>query len=58
MARTKGSRNKNSRARPYASTLSDPDRLKLLANLIVDKLLEDQVAGQLIDKTMLAVDHG
>ena len=41
MARTKGSKNKNSSALPNYATLSTEERIKGLANLIVDKIYED-----------------
>jgi hypothetical protein len=41
MARTKGSKNKNS-ATPSFVELSAEERINLLANLIVDKIVEDQ----------------
>lgn len=50
MARLKGSKNKNSENRIVASTLSPEERIKFLANLIIDKILEDQRNGQIILK--------
>ena len=41
MARTKGSKNKNSAALPDYATLSTEERVTVLANLIVDKIYED-----------------
>ena len=41
MARTKGSKNKNSSALPSYATLPTEDRINVLANLIVDKIYED-----------------
>jgi hypothetical protein len=41
MARTKGSKNKNSSALPDYATLPTEERIKVLANLIVDKIYED-----------------
>lgn len=41
MARTKGSKNKNSSALPDYATLSTEQRIQVLANLIVDKIYED-----------------
>jgi hypothetical protein len=48
MGRTKGSKNKNS-ATPTYFHLSMGERVELLANLIVDKIIEDQTS----DKTLL-----
>lgn len=41
MARTKGSKNKNSSALPDYAMLPNEERIKVLANLIVDKIYED-----------------
>lgn len=41
MARTKGSKNKNSSALPDYAILPTEERIKVLANLIVDKIYED-----------------
>jgi len=41
MARTKGSKNKNSSALPDYATLPATERITVLANLIVDKIYED-----------------
>lgn len=41
MARTKGSKNKNSSALPDYALLSTEARIEVLANLIVDKIYED-----------------
>jgi hypothetical protein len=41
MARTKGSKNKNSSALPDYATLPASERITILANLIVDKIYED-----------------
>lgn len=46
MARPKGSKNKNSSALPQYTALSTDERLEVLANLIVDKILEDQTSGR------------
>jgi hypothetical protein len=42
MGRTKGSKNKDSMARPDTSELSVDERLQLVANLIIDQIQEDQ----------------
>lgn len=41
MARTKGSKNKNSSALPDYALLPSNERITVLANLIVDKIYED-----------------
>jgi hypothetical protein len=48
MARPKGSKNKNSSALPQYAGLTTEERINLLANLIVDKITEDQRAGGLL----------
>ena len=45
MARLKGSKNKNSGETPLYSTLPTEERLIVLANIIVDRILEDQTTG-------------
>lgn len=50
MGRLKSSKNKanlSESGRPFTSTLPLEDRLKILANLIIDRLLEEQQNGQL-----------
>lgn len=50
MGRVKGSKNKanlSESGRPFTSTLPLEDRLKILANLIVERLLEEQQNGKL-----------
>jgi hypothetical protein len=46
MARTLGSRNKNSDQGPATFTMTTEERLHYLANLIVDKILSDQRSDQ------------
>ncbi len=46
MGRLKGSVNKISSKRPKTSSLSSEDRIKFLANIIIDRILEDQKNGQ------------
>lgn len=48
MSRLKGSKNSSANSRPFASTLSPEERIRFLANIIVDKILEDQKNGQVI----------
>jgi hypothetical protein len=45
MARTKGSRNKNSAEIPVYTAMPTSERLFVLANLIVDRVFEDQRNG-------------
>ncbi len=46
MARRKGSINKNPPAAPDTIQLSTEERLEFLANLIVERILEDKAKGQ------------
>lgn len=48
MARLKGSKNKNSEARIATSSLSQHERIRFIANLIIEKALEDQKNGKLL----------
>lgn len=50
MARLKGSKNKNSEDRTITSSLSPHERVRFLANLIIEKALQDQRNGQLLLK--------
>jgi len=51
MARPKGSKNKNSAEVPIYTALPTEDRIILLANLIVDRIYEDQTNGsKLLEK--------
>lgn len=52
MGRLKGSINKNSQSRPVTSTLSSSERIKLIANLIIDRIIEDQSNGQILLKKL------
>lgn len=52
MARLKGSKNKISTIRPSTSCLSTQERIRFLANLIIDRILEDQRNGQTLLKTI------
>lgn len=45
MARTKGSKNKNSAEMPMYTSLPTEEKLFVLANLIVDRVIEDQRTG-------------
>jgi len=44
MARLKGSKNKKSSSeiRPITSNLSSSERIRFIANIIVDRIIEDQ----------------
>ena len=48
MGRIKGTKNKNLDTRPIVSLLSPQERIHFLANLIIDKILEDQRNGQVV----------
>jgi hypothetical protein len=52
MARTKGSNNKVTVTLPDICKLPPDERVELLANLIIDQILEDQAAGQKLLKTI------
>lgn len=58
MARLKGSKNKNSSDMPLYSTLPTEERLIVLANLIVDCILEDQTNGGTLLKRLTGQDYG
>ena len=45
MARTKGSKNKNSAEVPMYTSLPTEEKLFVLANLIIDRIVEDQQTG-------------
>lgn len=46
MGRLKGSKNKNSGEIPVYTTLPVEERIFVLANLIVERIIEDQTNGQ------------
>lgn len=57
MGRIKGSKNKaklSELGRPYTSTLPLEERLKIFANLVIDRLFEDQKNGKLPIKNLLS----
>jgi len=58
MARLKGSKNKNSSDMPLYSTLPTEERLIVLANLIVDRILEDQTSGSTLLKRLMEQGYG
>lgn len=45
MGRLKGSKNKNSSNRIIASSLSSEERIRVLANLVIDRIIQDQKDG-------------
>jgi hypothetical protein len=53
MGRHKGSTNKNSAETPAYMTLPASERIAVLANLIVDRIVEDQRNGGSLFKQML-----
>lgn len=46
MARTKSSENKTTMVRPPTSTLTTEERMQLVANLIVDRIMYDEQNGR------------
>ena len=50
MTSLKGGKNKNSDSRPSTSSLSSHERIRFIANLIIEKILEDQKNGQVLLK--------
>lgn len=46
MARLKGSKNKVTVVLPDICTLTPKERIELLANLMIDRILADQTKGQ------------
>ena len=52
MARTTGSTNKNPPAVPDTVLLTTEERIEFLANLIVDRMLEDHANGQKLLKSI------
>jgi hypothetical protein len=46
MGRLKGSTNKISGIRPKTSLLSSEERIKFLANIIIDRIVDDQKNGE------------
>lgn len=56
MSRPKGSKNKNSAAVPVYSTFSVEERIVVIANLIVDRILEDQTTNKKILKAIEAAN--
>ncbi len=52
MARPKGSRNKNATPLAPASLLSPKERITFLANVIIDRIIEDQASAQRLLKRL------
>ena len=52
MARLKGSTNKKISSQPATVALSIEGRLEFLANIIVDRIMEDQNSGQKLFKSI------
>jgi len=50
MARLRGSKNKNSGEVPVYMAMTTQERVLVLANLIVDRVVEDQAAGGVLLK--------
>lgn len=50
MGSVKDIQNKSSEQRPVTSSLSSDDRIRLIANLIIDRVLEDQRNGKILFK--------
>ena len=57
MARLKGSKNKNSSALPEYSLLTSDQRIEVLANMIVDRILEDQNSGEKLLGKIVGKDY-
>ncbi len=55
MGRIKGSKNRNSTKRPQTSALSTSERIQLLANLMIERILEDQKSGNAL---LRKINHG
>lgn len=58
MGRLKGSKNKNSGEVPIYSTLPAEERIFVLANLIVDRIVEDQTDGKKRLLKQIGGSHG
>lgn len=57
MSRTKGAKNKNTGEVPVYSTLPVEERLFVLANLIVERIIEDQTNGKKLLKQIGGKDE-
>lgn len=56
MERIKGSKNKNLTIRPITSKLSPRERIHFLANLIIDRMLQDQQCDSVLLKKIIKKD--
>lgn len=54
MGRVKGSKNKNSEPRPLTSPLTTDERIQFLANLIIDRIQEDQKNGRILLRKIMS----
>lgn len=53
MSRPKGTKNRNSAAQPEYTKLPTEERLVVIANLIVDRIIEDQQQDNLLLRQLL-----
>jgi uncharacterized membrane-anchored protein len=53
MGRHIGSKNIKSNVRPLASNLSTEERIHFIANIIIDKIIEDQKNGGILFKKLM-----
>ncbi len=58
MGRLKGSLNKISTIRPSASNLSTEERIRFIANILIDKIVEDQRNGKVLYKKICFKKNG
>jgi hypothetical protein len=56
MARTKGSKNKDEMVRPATSELSTDQRVQLVANLIIDRIMYEEANGHQLLKEARRVE--
>ena len=57
MARSKGIKNKVTVVLPDVCTLTPKERLELLANLMIDRILTDQSTGQKLYENIKRQDY-
>ncbi len=55
MTRTIGSKNQNLMKRPPTSELTSEERMQLIANLIVDRIIDGDLHGQSLPKELKRV---
>ena len=58
VARLKGSKNKNSDEEVITSSLTPDERIKMLANLLIDRMIEDQKDGHRLLRSLMKGYHG